>query len=239
MQDASKVAVMTAAEYEEQYGEMMLNGLSSLGTYIPLRTNARMGINVAIRPMVFRADDQVVVFGGKLRVGYTLNPDKTPVKTKITALNDETAEDQLTQFCKGFSWQKQSCRRFSTIMGIGLAASKYDGEVALAKLVDDHLAFQFIDRLERTYKQYNDATFPSKRKAASALQDAWLLQAQNPQVFAPLPEAVQLPEDVVGTTSKVLNQAQDKYYDNVVSFKQKVAELAANVVEATDEESQE
>lgn len=229
--------VITQDAFTEQYDEYLLNGLSSVATYIPLRTNARLGLNVAIRPMVIRANDSVVLFGGKFRVGYTLNADKTPVKSKVTALNPEAAVEQLQNFCKGFAWQKKSPRRFSTIIGVGVAGSVYDGAAVLEKVIEDNLALELLDKIERTYKQYNDgSTFTAKRKAATCLRDAWLLQADNPSIFKPTPDMVKLPQNVVGTASgKVLNQAQDKYYDNVVSFQEKVAELAAQAAEQAQE----
>ena len=214
--------MITAQEYQDKYGDMMLDGLSSTDTYIPLRVNARYGTNVAIRPMVFRLSDDVVMFGGKFRVGFTLDGNEF-VQAKVVDLHSEQKMERLAEFCKGFSWQKQGSRRFSTVMGFGIAAGPYDGEAILAKLVEDQIAGKMLDSIEKTYKKYNDVGFgPLKRKAVAALQDAWLLQAQN--CFAPMPETQVMPDKVLGKSSKLLNKAQDKYHDNVVSFKQKVAE---------------
>ena len=170
---------VTMEEFDEKYGDYMLHGLSSHSTYIPLKTNARVGINIAIRPYVARLNSQVIMFGGKLRVGYTLDKNGYPIKTKVTDLHEEDAFNRLQEFCKGFSWQRQDFRRFSTVVGIGVAASPYDPEV-LDTIVNDGLASELLNKLESTYSQYNDgATFNHKRKAASALNDAWLLQAQS------------------------------------------------------------
>jgi hypothetical protein len=219
MQDA-----ISYEEFEEKYGDWMLNGLSSHGTYIPLKTNARVGINIALRPMVLRLDDKVVLFGGKLRVGYTLDQHLNPVKSKVVDLHDDDAENRLAEFCKGFTWSRQSAARFSTIIGVAVAASPYDPEI-LDKVVEDGLAAEVLNKMESTYSQYNDgATFNHKRKAAAALNDAWIIQAQG--LFQEPPEVQKLPEGVLGQKSgKLLNEAQDKYHDNVVSFSQKVAQL--------------
>ena len=215
---------MTPELFEEKYGEWMLHGISSHHTYIPLKTNARVGINIAIRPLVLRLNNNSVLFGGKLRVGYTLDNELNPVKAKIVDLHWEDAEKRLQEFCKGFTWGKQSAARFSTIVGMAVAASPYDPEV-LDKIVNDGLAAAMLNKLESTYSQYNDGqVFNHKRKAAAALNDAWLIQAEG--MFQQPPEVQKLPEGVLGkATGKVLNHAQDKYHDNVVSFSKKVAEL--------------
>lgn len=218
----TEVTALDPQEFEEKYGDWMLNGLCSYHTYIPLKTNKRVGINIAIRPYVMRLSDGVVLFGGKLRVGYTIDDNGGYVKAKIVDLHAEDRFQRLREFCKGFSWQKQDDRRFSTVMGIGVAASIYDPEV-LDKIVNDGLAMEFVNKLESTYSKYNEGlTFNAKRKAAAALMDAWLIQAQG--VFKPTPEMVKS-GSALGTTSKVLNKAQDGYHDNVVSFEQKVEEL--------------
>lgn len=219
MQDA-----MTYEQFEEKYGDYMLNGLSSQGTYIPLKSNKRVGINIAIRPLVLRLDPKVVLFGGKLRCGYTLDEHGYPIQTKIVDLHPEDAFNRLKDFCKGFTWQKADERRFSTIIGLAVAASPYDPEI-LDKVVDDGLAAEVLNKLEQTFAQYNDGqSFNHKRKAAAALTDAWIMQAQS--MFEEPPTVQKLPEGVLGKKSgKVLNKAQDSYTDNVVSFAQKVAEL--------------
>lgn len=223
------IEVKTPREYQEAYGDMMLNGLSTGRTYIPLRTNKRFGINIAIQPHVYRASEGVVVFGGKLRVGYTIEDNGDYEKSKIVDLYAEDRIKRLEEFCKGFSWQKQDHRRFSTIVGIGVAAGPYDIEV-LDKLVEGGHALDFINKLEATYSKYNDgAVFQAKRKAAAALQDAWLIQADG--WFKPMPEATKVPEKALGKTSKVLNKATEKYTDNVVSFQSKVEELKAKYAE--------
>jgi hypothetical protein len=228
---------MTQEVFKEMFGDLMLNGLDSIQTYIPLRTNARYGINVAIRPMVMRASTGVVLFGGKLRVGYTLDDKHDPVKTTVTDISDAVKEQRLIDFCKGFSWQKQNAGRFSTIIGVGLAASTFDGEVALSVLEENQVASDFINRLERTYKQYNGVTFGNNKAAAiAALNAAWVLQSKNPRIFKPLPETKQLPAEVVGKQTPILNKAQDKYRDNVVSFQQKVDDWAEQAQE-TEEDS--
>ncbi len=218
---------LTSEQFEEQYGDMMLDGLSSVGTYIPLRTNKKLGINVAIRPYVTRISDGVVLFGGKLRVGYTFKSGTGDyIKAKVTALNEETRVQQLKDFCKGWTWQNVSEGRFSTVVGIGVAGSKYDGDLVLDAITDSGLAGDFLKRLETTYSKYNDASFQAIRKASSALHDAWVLQMQS-GVFAPLPVATQLPEAIVGQKTGVLNKAQDKYQDNVVDFQEKVNAMKA------------
>lgn len=217
---------ITVEEFQEKYGDYMLNGLSSRNTYIPLKTNARVGINIAIRPYVLRLTNQVVMFGGKLRVGYTLDDNLYPVNAKVVDLHEQQAFDRLQEFCKGFSWQRQDPRRFSTVVGLGVAASPYNPEV-LDTITNDGLASELLNKLESTYSQYNDgATFNHKRKAASALNDAWLLQGAS--LFNDPPTVQVLPKGVVGKTGgKVLNQAQEKYNDNIVSFSEKVAAMKA------------
>lgn len=215
---------ITVEEFDEKYKEYMLNGLSSHNTYIPLKTNKRVGINIALRPYVARLNSQVVMFGGKLRVGYTLGDDLYPVSKKVVDLHEDDAFQRLAEFCKGFSWQRQDFRRFSTVVGLGVAASPYDPKV-LDTIVSDGLASELLNKLEATYSQYNDgATFNHKRKAAAALNDAWLLQAAP--LFQEPPVVQQMPANVLGKASgKLLNQAQEKYTDNVVSFTEKVAAL--------------
>ena len=166
------------------------------------------------------------MFGGKLRVGFTLDTDHNIVKAKVKDINPEVRIERLKDFCKGFKWQKSDPRRFSTVVGFALAASVYDGDKVLAHLEGNPVAKDFIERLESTYKQYNDVGFTSnRRQAAQVLHAAWVLQAA--QVFQPLPQTIQLPADVVGKTSTLLNQAQDKYHDNVLSFSDKIEELAS------------
>lgn len=217
--------IITAEQYDEKYGDMMLNGLSSSSTYIPLKTNKRYGLNIAIRPYVVRQSAGVMFFGGKLRVGFTIDDNGEFEKAKIVDLHYEDRVTRLADFCKGFSWLKGDDRRFSTIVGLAVAAGPYDQEV-LDKIIDDGLALDLINKLEATYSKYNDGqTFNSKRKAAAALADAWLIQGG--EHIQPLPVATKMPEEVLGKTSKLLNQATDKYGENVVSFKEKVAELKA------------
>jgi hypothetical protein len=194
---------ITKEVFNEMFGDMMLNGLDSRQTYIPLRTNARYGINVALRPMVIRASSGVVLYGGKLRVGYTLNEKHEPIKTNITDISDEVRVQRLTDFCKGFSWQRADAKRFSTIIGVGIAASKFDGLVALDALQENEVAADFINRLERTYKQYNGVTFGNNKAAAiEALNAAWILQSDNPSIFKPLQEITPLPPQGSGQVSR-------------------------------------
>lgn len=224
-------------EFQEEFGEIMLNGLDSRDTYIPLRQNKATGINFAIRPIVSRASSGVVIFGGKLRVGFTLDENHQPVKVSVTNLNEEAAVARLKEFGSGWAWLKQSAFRFSTICGFAFAASQYDWELAEVALTENELAKEFIERLERTYKQYNDgAKFQNKRRAIQALDAAWRMQATN--VFRAMPQTVQLPPEIVGHQSKMLNEAQDSYGSNVVSFKDKVAAMAAQSAETETENAE-
>lgn len=212
----------TAESFEEEFGDYLLDGLSTTGTYIPLRVNKRMGINVAIRPVVKRLSPDVVLFGGTLRVGYT-REDGEPINTKVVALNEETQVQQLKDFCKGWAWQKQSGARFSSIVGVGMAASKYNGDTAVDFIVTNGTAADLIKRLEKNYKKYNGVGFSSVNKASAALTAAWILQAKY--VFEDMPEVEKLPDSLVGVSTGVLNSGQDKYSDNVVSFQEKVKAL--------------
>lgn len=226
---------ITQKLFKEKFGDTMLNGLDSIQTYIPLRTNARYGINVAIRPLVMRVSAGVVLYGGKLRVGFTLDEKHSPVKTNITDISDEVRVQRLKEFCKGFSWQKGGPKRFSTVLGVGIAASAFDGVAVIQALETNAIAADFINRLERTYKQYNGVTFGNNRAAAiEALNAAWVLQSDNPQIFKPLQEFTPLPEGVVGKQTPILNKAQDKYRDNVVSFQQKIDDWAEDAAAKPD-----
>lgn len=222
---------MTQAQYQSEFGDVMLHGLDSNSTYIPLRTNKAQNINVAIRPWVERLSSGVVLFGGKLRVGYTMDADHSPLK-QATNINEETASDRLRNFCKGFTWLRSDTRRSSTILGFAVAAGQYDGEAAVARLESGELAADFINRLESKYKQYNDVGFTANKKLAiEALNAAWILQSDK--LFTPVPETTQLPDHIVGMQSGVLNQAQDAYSENVVSFEEKVAVKIATAEENT------
>lgn len=216
---------MTQNEFQEEFGDIMLHGLDSISTYIPLRTNKAQGINVAIRPKVVRVSQGVVLFGGTFRVGYTMDENHEILKKSVTSISEDAAAARLQDFCKGFTWRKADNQRFSTIVGFGVAATRYDGEAILAALEEGQLAKDFITRLESKYKQYNDVGFTSNRRVAiQALNAAWTLQSNS--VFAVLPKAEQLPGSVVGMHSGVLNQAQDSYNGNVLSFQDKVDALA-------------
>jgi hypothetical protein len=218
---------ITQETFQEKFGDMLLHGLDSIGTYIPLRKNARYGINVAIRPMVIRVSSGVVLYGGKLRVGYTLDAKHNPIKTKITDISPEVRYTRLQEFCKGFSWQKADEKRFSTIIGFGLAATKFDRDAVMEHLENNNVAADFINRLETTYKQYNDVGFGnSKAAAGAALHEAWVLQSNSKSIFKDWVEFVPLPKEVVGQKTPLLNKAQSQYHDNVVSFQQKVSDWA-------------
>lgn len=219
---------ITKEGFQEKFGDMMLHGLDSTSTYIPLRTSARYGINVAIRPMVLRVSDGVVLFGGKLRVGYTLDEKHRPVKTPVTEISEEVMVKRLQEFCKGFSWQKGGPKRFSTVIGIGVAATRFDKEKVTDYMIENNVAADFIARIERTYKQYNGVGFGNAKGAAiEAMREAWVLQSDNARIFGDKFEFTPLPETVVGKQTALLNKAQDKYKDTVVSFADKVKELAA------------
>ena len=233
---------ITQEMFTEKFGEIMMHGLDSKGTYIPLRTNARYGLNVAIRPRVMRVSSGVVLFGGTLRVGFTLDEKHQPVKTNVTDISDDVRIQRLTDFGKGFAWAKKDKGRFSTVIGVGFAASAFDGPTAIDALETNGVAADFINRLERTYKQYNGVSFGNNKVAAiEALNAAWILQSNNPRIFKPLQEFTPLPEEIVGKQTKVLNKAQDKYRDNVVSFQQKIddwtEEAAVTLDPVEDEDS--
>lgn len=232
----TQAQTVTQEDFNEQYGEILLHGLSSTATYIPLRTNKSQGINVAIRPIVRRLSDGVVLFGGTLRVGFTLDGAYgSPVKANVVDINEESRMERLKDFCKGFSWRRQDHRRFSTIVGIAFAATRYDRDGALEALDEGDVAKDFITRLENTYKQYNDVGFTAnKRQAVAALNAAWLLQSE--QVFSDPLEYTPLPEAIVGRRTGVLNQAQDKYGENVVAFTQKVTDWAEAAAEEAAED---
>lgn len=226
-------ATMTPEEFDEEFGEIMLNGLNSQSTYIPLRQNKRIGINVAIRPLVFRASDDVIFFGGKLRVAFTLDGDNKPVKTKVIDLHPETAAQRLEDYCKGFSWLRQDHRRFSTVMGLGFAATKYNGTEVMAKLESGEMVNKFVTHLENQYSQYNDgASFQSRRQIINALGAAWKIQAKA--ICYAKPKI--MPTEIVGHQSKVLNKAQNTYNHNVLSFADKVASMAVAAKEKDNAE---
>ncbi len=225
--------MMTQKQFQEEFGGMMLHGLNSRGTYISLRTNKSTGINVAIRPIVERLSEGVVLFGGKLRVGYTMDKKHNPLKATATSISSDAAAERLKDFCKGFTWIRADERRFSTVIGVGIAATRYDGDKAVSAIEEKGLAAEFLNSIEKKYKQYNDVGFTAnKRKAIRALNAAWAIQSKR--VFSEIPVAVQLPDDVVGMKSGVLNKAQEGYGGNVVSFQKKVAELAAETESNSD-----
>lgn len=220
--------MMTQKQFDKEFGDMMLHGLDSKGTYIPLRTNKSAGINVAIRPMVYRLSEGLVLFGGKLRVGYTMDKPNSPVKKSVTDISPKVAAERLKNFCKGFTWMKADARRFSTIVGFSVVASIYDGKDALAAIEESELAAQFLNKLEIKYKQYNEVGFTAnKKKATRALNAAWALQSKAVFVYnTDAPTKAASTKGVVGLNSGVLNKAHKNYKDNVVSFADKVEELA-------------
>ena len=213
--------MMTEKQFDKEFGGMMLHGLDSTGTYIPLRTNKAIGINISIRPMVERVAEGVVLYGGKLRVGYTMDEKHKPLKSTPQNINPKAAAQRLKDFCKGFTWQRADERRFSTIVGVGIAATQYDGEKAVSAIDEKGLAADFINSLEKKYKQYNEVGFgANKRNAIKALNAAWAIKSKY--VFSSLPSDNQSPDTVVGMASGVLNQAQKGYKTNVLSFNKKV-----------------
>ncbi len=215
--------IMTIQEFDEQFGAIMLNGLDSQATYIRLRGDKKTGINVGLRPVVSRISTDLLFMGGKLRVGYTLDETLNPIKASVIDLHPEQAANRLSEYCKGFSWQRGDQRRFSTLVGFAVAFGAADGNRALESLTENAIADDFIVRLENQYKQYNDGVgFRGRQRIAAALDAAWRIQMQT--YFTIVPPAI--PDKVFGKTSKVLNKAQDKYHDNVVSFEKKVSELA-------------
>lgn len=228
---------ITQEEFQKEFGDMMLHGLNSFSTYIPLRVNKSMGINVAIRPFVIRVSNDVILYNTKLRVGYTLDEHNKPLEKSVIDISEDVAAAHLKNFCKGFTWQKSDGRRFSTVIGFAVAASKYDGEQAAIVLEENNLAEKFISTLEAKYKQYNDVGFTSKRKVIQALNATWNFQIQSGAVFSVLPLTTQLPDAIIGLQSGVLNKAQKGYDGNVVSFQKKVAELAAAAEKTATEET--
>lgn len=225
--------MMTQEEFKETFGDMMLHGLDSTRTYIPLRMNKNLGINVAIRPFVQRLSENLVLFATTLRVGYTMDGNHNILKKSVTDISKDVAADRLRDFCKGFKWLKGSSCRFSTIVGFAVAASLYDEDQTVIALEENNIAAEFINRLDTKYQQYNDVGFSNKRKAIKALNAAWALQISN--VFTSIPSSTQLPDVIVGMKSGVLNKAQKGYDGNVLSFEAKVAEKAAEAAAAEAE----
>ena len=217
-------------QYVKDYGDLLLNGLDSRQTYVVLRQNKTQGLNVAIRPAVERVGPNVVLFGGKFRVGYTTDDSYNIIKSKVVTLNPVSRETAIRDFCKGFLWQRVDQRRSSTVLGFGVAGSQYDRQRVIDDIVEGNLALEFVNQIDAKYKQYNDVGFQNKRKAAAAIQAAWLIQLETS--FTVPPQAEFLPEEVVGTRSKLLNKAQDNHTDNVISFKEAVA---AKVAKANSE----
>lgn len=227
-------------EFKDEFGDMLLHGTDSLSTYIPLRINTSTGINVAIRPFVTRISDNAVLYSVKLRVGYTLNKNKKIMKASAININEKAASERLKNFCKGFAWMNLNAQRFSTMIGVVLAATQYDGAKTLERMEEKGMAAEFIDQLERRYKQYNNAGFTTnKKRAIQALDAAWILHSR--QIFSSMPDETTLPKDLVGLHSGVLNEAQENYSGNVVSFMDKVAKLAeeAKINQTKDSEGTE
>ena len=165
---------------------------------------------------------------------YTMDKKHLPLKATTTNISPDAAAERLKDFCKGFTWIRADERRFSTVVGVGIAATKYDGDKALSAIEEKALAAEFINNLEAKYKQYNDVGFSTnKRQAIKALNAAWVIQSQK--VFVALPVAVQLPDDVVGMKSGVLNKAQEGFGGNVVSFNKKVADKTAAAKESNSD----
>lgn len=230
--------MLTVKQFETKFGGFMLNGLDSKQTYIPLRQVKKSGINLAIRPLVDRISSELILFGAKLRVGFTLDENHTLVKTNVVDISPTVAVDRLKDFCKGFSWINIDPRRFSTILGFASVAGIYDRDILLKKMDEEEITHNFINTLETQYKQYNsNIRFQNKGLIVAALDASWKIQVQN--LFYGGTDVGQstTPEIIIGESSKLLNQANEtKYDDNVVSFKDKVATMAADAAEADNSE---
>ena len=92
------------------------------------------------------------------------------------------------------------------------------------------MSFKIPNRLPRRQHRFG----ANKRKAIKVLDAAWALQASD--VFAGIPATTQLPDEIVGMQSGVLNQAQKTYSGNVLSFEVKVAEKAAEAAAEAEAE---
>ncbi len=230
--------MLTQEQFTEQFGGLMLNGLDSEQTYIPLRQVKKSGINLAIRPLVDRISPELILFGVKLRVGFTLDEKHHPVKTNVVDMNQVVAVERLKEFCKGFSWIKADYRRFSTVLGIASVAGIYDRDNLLKKMEEEETALNFINMIETQHKQYNDnIRFQNKGLVVAALDAAWKIQLQELFIDSPLQGYSVTPGQIVGESSKLLNQAnENSYHDNVIDFKDKVADMAADAAEAENSE---
>lgn len=203
---------ITKEDFQEKFGSMLLNGLDSKGTYIPLRVDEEAGINVAVRPIVLRVSDEIVLVGGKLRCGYTLNSSKNQIKN-VTAISKAVEEKRLQDFCKGFTWQNQDSTRLSTVIGVGIAATMSDKQQVHQHMTDTNAAEEFINKAETTYKEHNGVGFGTYKLAAIEILDAaW--RVRNPLVFT--------------ENDKVKNSVELQHTPkhNVVSLTKKIKELA-------------
>ena len=221
--------IPSVEEFLEKYDQYLLNGRTDGAAYIPLKVDYDTGINISLRPYAERIDANMVLFGGKFRVAYMLDDWGHVIEGQVVDLHDEDKAKRLHDACKGFNWTRASAKRFSTVVGVVMAATQYQPEV-LTKVVDLGIATELLDHIHNMYKENNDGEFENLKKAAACLQDAWMLQGANH-----FKQASKLHPEVAGTHSEIINKGDDTYKSNVVSFREKVEQLQAAIDQADAE----
>jgi hypothetical protein len=226
------IKILSPDEYQEKYSGLLLNGVDSLGTYIPLLIDDDLGINIAVRPLVARLSPEVVLFGVKLRVGYTVDTNHQPLVKNID-ISYNVKRQRLIDACLGFSWLKRNSERVSTIAGFGLAASDADGESIRELLVANSYAKELLNRLNIMYQKENEEEWDITDVSVSALHDGWLLESIAQFKYVPA-----LPDGVVGQHTDLLVQGADTYKSNVVDFKKKIKDWSEAAADEQDNDSE-
>jgi hypothetical protein len=132
---------------EEDFGEILRNGLNSTRSYVALKQKSRSPVFLQFRPFLHRLTNSVLYIGGKL----SAFPDVS--HEKWNALDSaETRRDVLANAWKKLPQDRADESRIGSNAGFLVAAGGKDGAAFAKKFSSTHLIHALLEGIEEALK---------------------------------------------------------------------------------------
>jgi hypothetical protein len=174
---------------EEDFGDLLRDGLSTSRTYVVLKEKNRSPVYLCFRPFISRMGMTVVYVGGKLSAFPNTSHEKW------ANMDEEEQTEALKAGWKNLPQDRVSSGRVGSNAGFYVAAGGKDLEVFKTKFDKGHLIHVLLDSIEEQLE-----TEVSNRQEVVAYLSGYYREHLEP-VFG---QGVSLPPRLVGKKSEIL-----------------------------------
>lgn len=214
---------MTTREVRSKSTKAVQDGLSTTNSYVILTRNARAGMHMALRPYLTRQNSQVLLLGGRLRIGfdYEGRGRVTPSCKKHQDMDYRQRKEALQAEYPGFTWDAADHRRSSVNAGILIAAGYGDLEAFKKQWEEVDFVGALLDEISAKAKQPLGGN-----KAGKNPQDAMyeeLNKRFEGSIHYSFGEGQELESGVLGEISGFVNCSQRGYSRTLEAFTKKVS----------------